>query len=372
MIPIADMKMAASAIVWKAAALTSLSWTLPNDELTLKNELTRLESRWSSLDSWLKFWILLVVIGVVVEVVVVLVEHFHARREFLRGTIRTPDRPNISLLVFSLLGGGLVAIGVAGEFGIQLKASKVESDMRNATGSLVAIVNQKAVEAGERASQNEMEAAQLRKDAEAEKKARLADAKKLEGEKQKRLELAASLLPRELRDEVGLVKALSALPPVKVRFEYREEEELVQIAEQIHAVVAASKWKAWRKRGNEWMIREGITVSPGNEALVGNDDHAWKLWMEEEESTRTACEGVVRALGGPPGGLDVWVGNSAYDLPPGTILISIGTKPNHAAEEAIRELSRPLGAQPPAGPRGTRLGIPDSEPAKPISIKLVK
>jgi hypothetical protein len=242
------------------------------------------------------------------------------------------------------------------------------AELRTASDQLVALLNVKAGdayriggEANKRAGELEKEAAKLR---EANEKAEA----KLEGEKQKRLELAASLLPRELRDEVGTVKALSALPPVKVRFEYREEEELRQIAEEIHAVVAASKWKAWRKKGNEWRIREGITVSPGVRPPENGD---WSLWPEQEKSTWEACEGIVKALSDKgPGGLDVEIGNSALDLSPGTILISIGTKPNHAVEDAIRELAKPPGAQHPTGPRGTRLGIPDEEPAKPYPIQL--
>jgi len=131
---------------WNFAALVSSSWSLPNDELALKNELNRLASSWSSLDSWLKFWILLVVVGVSIELVVILVEYRHELRDFRRGVMHTPDKPSSWLLGFALLGAGLVAIGVAGEFFIHIEAGKVETEMRDATSSLVAIVNGKAEE----------------------------------------------------------------------------------------------------------------------------------------------------------------------------------------------------------------------------------
>jgi hypothetical protein len=168
------------AIIWNVAALISLSWSLPNDELALKKELSRLESSWSSLDSWLNFWTLMVVIGVAVELVVIVVEHRHAMHDFERGIMRPPDRPSRLLLALGLLGAGMVAIGVAGEFSVHIRAGRIETDMRDATVRLVGIAegraseaNQKAGEANERASKNEKEAAGLRKVAEDERMARI-------------------------------------------------------------------------------------------------------------------------------------------------------------------------------------------------------
>jgi hypothetical protein len=122
------------------------------DELALTNKLKSLEVSWASLDLWLKFWILLVVIGVSVELVVILVEYFHELHDFSRGIVQPPEKPNVWLLVFALLGAGLVAIGVAGEFFIHIKAGRIETEMRDATGSLVALVEAKAEEAGNEAA----------------------------------------------------------------------------------------------------------------------------------------------------------------------------------------------------------------------------
>src|ERR1035437_8945710 len=48
------------------------------DASALERAIKVLEIRSDSLDSWLKFWIVLVVVGVVVEVFVVIKEHSHA------------------------------------------------------------------------------------------------------------------------------------------------------------------------------------------------------------------------------------------------------------------------------------------------------
>jgi hypothetical protein len=143
------------------------------DELTLITKLKSLEASWASLDSWLKFWIFLVVVGVVVELVVILIEYSRELHEFRRGIMQPPDKPSTWLLVFGLLGAGFVAVGVAGEFAIHIRAGKVESDMRDVTFALVAITDAKAEGANERASQNQKEAEGLRKDAEAEHSARV-------------------------------------------------------------------------------------------------------------------------------------------------------------------------------------------------------
>ncbi len=158
------------AIIWYVAAFASFSWSSPNVELVLKNDLIRLESSWSSLDSSLKRWILLVVIGVALEVVVVVAEWWHEWSDFKRGTVHTPERPKTWLFALGLLGAGLVATGVAGEFRIHSKIGKIETDMRNDTGLLVAIADERASAANkaaddtnERSKTLEREATELRK-----------------------------------------------------------------------------------------------------------------------------------------------------------------------------------------------------------------
>ena len=106
------------------------------------------------------------VIGVAVELVVIVVEHRHAMHDFRRGVVHPPDRPSRWLLAFGLLGAGLVAIGVAGEFSVHMKAGRVETETRDATEKLVSIAEERAADAIK-------EAAQLRKDAEDERMARV-------------------------------------------------------------------------------------------------------------------------------------------------------------------------------------------------------
>lgn len=133
------------------------------DELTLLNRLNSLELSWGSLDRWLKFWILLVVIGVSVELVVICIEYRHELHDFGRGIIHAPDRPSGWLLFCALLGAGLVAIGVAGEFFIHIKAGRVESEMRDVTARLVALADERAERANEKAEAEHLARVQLEK-----------------------------------------------------------------------------------------------------------------------------------------------------------------------------------------------------------------
>lgn len=210
------------------------------DESTLLAKLKTLELSWGSLDSWLRFWIAIVVIGVAMEVVVIVIEYRHERHAFNRGIIRPPDKPSIRLFGCGLLGASLVAIGVAGEFCIHIKAGVVEAKMREANRSLVALVNARASNAIERASTNEQEAAGLRvkaaklgKEAEDERLARV----KIERQ------FANRHIPAKKRDT--LIKKLRAFSGEKAVIDiFPVTFEHVVIASDIEGILLNAGWNA--------------------------------------------------------------------------------------------------------------------------------
>jgi hypothetical protein len=100
----------------------------------------------SSPDRW-EFWLLLATLLVVVGLPI---EYFHDLRQlFSEETNPAPPgrlwtRLRIQKkLAMEVLGGVLITVGVAGELFVQFKASKVETDLRNATDQLVAGISEK-------------------------------------------------------------------------------------------------------------------------------------------------------------------------------------------------------------------------------------
>src|ERR1017187_10380000 len=157
---------------------------------TLRSSIKDLESSSSSLESLLYFFVALVVIGVVLEVGFVIWEYSEEREEYQRGTIRSPQKPSVWKLSFELLGALLVAIGVAGELGVDVKSGTIQTELRTKNGELIQLLEGASSAALITAAQSEKDAAQLRKDAEGLKKA-------AEDERVARLRLEAQIQPRE-------------------------------------------------------------------------------------------------------------------------------------------------------------------------------
>jgi hypothetical protein len=110
-------------------------------ESALKTLLDNLERSRSSLHGWLHFWTFLVVVGVVLEVVFVVWEYAVELKDFKRGIVHPPEKPSILLLVLGLLGAGLVAVGVAGELYIDVKANSLETEIRKANEDRISLLS---------------------------------------------------------------------------------------------------------------------------------------------------------------------------------------------------------------------------------------
>jgi len=114
------------------------------NESALQSLLTELEASRSSLHSSLRFWEWVVVAGVVLELVIIVKEYWDARRAFRRGTIRSPEKPSTFLLIFGLLGAGMVALGIAKELSVDAKIEGIETQIRGANEQLFGIVSKEA------------------------------------------------------------------------------------------------------------------------------------------------------------------------------------------------------------------------------------
>src|SRR5271166_1013692 len=134
------------------------------DESTLKVLISNLERSRATLDSWLFVFTLFVVVGVVLEVVFVIWEYRDELHDWRRGIVHPPEKPSVALLIFGLLGAGLVAIGVTGELYIGAKIGAKETSIREANDQRASLLSKLAGDAAKSAKTAHDEAAAAKKD----------------------------------------------------------------------------------------------------------------------------------------------------------------------------------------------------------------
>lgn len=225
--------------------------------------------------------------------------------------------------------------------------NKVADDARERAG----IANESAGRANERTAKLELEASEARRKQEelalATEAARakaaelqrqnLAIQSSVEKERTKRLELAASLLPRTFIDQPHATDRLKVFSGMVATIEFTNDDEILSTAEQINCVLHDAKWKTTGVP-RRVIFREGVRISPGHTIPAGVNIVDENTVRRVTESLRTLVEALNR------GGIEAHEANESRDNPVGTLLIRVGRKPNRVLENAIRELS---GTQPP-------------------------
>jgi hypothetical protein len=118
----------------------------------LENEISGLEKYVDGLEVWLWIASLAVVIGVVAEMYFILREYLQDRKAWRKGSISSPHRPNLLILVLELTSVFLVVAGVAGELVVGIMSGNANSHLREENTRLVSLVRQKAARADDRAT----------------------------------------------------------------------------------------------------------------------------------------------------------------------------------------------------------------------------
>jgi hypothetical protein len=348
------------------ALLLQAASTLPTDASALESALSALESDIKTLETSsiplehrLPWFTGIVALGVAMELWVI----WHERRDDMeawgRGIIRSPDRPSTVKFLVEIASVLLITGGIVGELWIGVNITSINgalrsdsAELRGKTGELIALLNVKAEG--------------LRKDAGAEKTARLTlqgkvtaangrveelrkannkAAADLEDEKKKRLKLAASLLPRDFWNQSGaLAKLANVKPPSWVVFEYPDEHEVIRTAEQINFVLRLlpSPWRTGRRHGNEDQVSDGIRISVGHkfDPPSSSDLTNSMNFLRRVKFGDAKAAALKQSL--LDSGIEAELANEAQDLPPEALLVRVGTKPNHALESAIKELGMPF------------------------------
>ena len=156
-------------MTWTLSTLPGAAAALQSSISALERDIAALESQSSGLEPWLGRFTLLVAIGVALEIFVVIHDHRKEINEW-RVSELIPEGPSLIKLGIEIASIILVIAGVVGEFGVGLQISSISgqlrakgADLRSKSVQLLAFVNKEAGDANERASKNEIEAAQLRK-----------------------------------------------------------------------------------------------------------------------------------------------------------------------------------------------------------------
>jgi len=163
----------------------------------------------------------------------------------------------------------------------------------------------------------------------------------LEFEKRKRLELAVSLLDRNFRDQSGAMLALQRFRSgMAAVFEYLNDGEPLKTAEQINFVLKSElvNWAVSGAPARNPSMADGVTIFvPFEPTDVVANEAAEVLKNQLEKS-----------------GIDARVRSSIVTpVPPKTLLIRVGPKPNPTLENALKE----LGTDRPVTPiEGSNLG----------------
>jgi hypothetical protein len=313
------------------------------DTSTLDSKITALESRSDFLEEWLFVWIICIFVGLVFELFVVVREYANARKEWRRGTIRSPAKPTVGMLAMHLLGPVLITIGIAGEMWIHVESGHVNTYLRAANNERVAQLNREAAVARELQAAANVQA-KSHEAAISQANARLAEAQvgtkaleldlataseRLEQERRKRLELAVSFAPRRFNDQSGAILALRRFPAMAALIEFFDDEECQQMAESINFVLAALGWDVTgRIITARRTLANGIFVVP-----VANTPASIEVATALVEAL--AKSGELAGVAKKP--TDT---RSTVTAP--ALVIKVGKKPNNLPFEALRE----LGAQP--------------------------
>src|ERR1700675_4282358 len=170
---IAEPEMTAH-VIWTLSTLPSAASALQSSVSALERDITALESQSSGLEPWLGWFTLLVAIGVALEIFVVIHDHRKGVNEW-RVSELIPEGPSLIKLGIEIASIILVIAGVMGEFGVGLKISSINgqlrakgAELRSKSDQLLALVTQEAGDAADSAERAHKEAAAVAKQAAAQ------------------------------------------------------------------------------------------------------------------------------------------------------------------------------------------------------------
>jgi hypothetical protein len=182
----------------------------------------------------------------------------------------------------------------------------------------------------------------------------------LETERQKRLSLASSLLPRDFRDQSTAVNSLQRFPKMMATIRYLDEREARMMAEQINFVLSFLHWQTTGVPAHDIddvdFRNEGISITPGSAPFPETAPKPESFTAKLLEINQRETEGAALALRDAllNSAIEAVVHPADTKTPVYTLIIEVGSKPNRALEDTVKELGPQQ--QPVRGALGSQIG----------------
>jgi len=322
------------------------------DESALKTLVAHLESLRTPLDHWLSIWTWLVVAGIAFELVTVIREYCDDRRAWRRAatqlTIPPPERPSRRWLLFDLVGVLIVVAGVAGELAVEARIAQNETALRNANGSLMLLLDQKAGDAAVSASNASVAAGEAESKADAAdtvadnavRKANTAatlavragraasDASAHAAEVDKYADLIAFKVSWRTIDEKKFHGLMAGKPIGTAEIWFEPDDEAFNFASQIARALKDAGWKVSdpepMPKDRKWSPKPPMTVlddlrqDASMNGLAIGSKHLTIL------GDRTAAGAFVGALGFSMGRAFSYIGGEYPSLPDNHVVVAVG------------------------------------------------
>jgi hypothetical protein len=309
------------AINWSLAKCSCPSWSANADESALRSSLASLDTCNSSLHWWLGFWTFLVAFGVALEVIFVVWEYLEELHDLRRCLIHPPKRPTAALFVLGLLGAGLVAAGVSGEFWKESQIATVETCIRKGNDTLFLWLSKEAgdasasaktahEEAGAATTASEKaqdKAGAVAKQAEELKRDLLAAKTQLETVDAKRAELEKSLVNLAVCNAPRVIPFWSignkktSVDPLKpfarqAIIEFVPDAETRRAASNIAGALDKAGWKIGKLAPTDG-IEDGVEIQPFIAPFPPSPEtKEWRSLWQAETGSGDAADALVDFL----------------------------------------------------------------------------
>jgi hypothetical protein len=305
----------------------------------------------------LGFWTFLVALGVALEVIFVIWEYLEELHDFRRGIIHPPERPRTLLFVMGLLGAGLVAAGVSGEYQKESQIATVETCIRAGNNALFLHLSKEAGDAqtsaknahdeadaateasrhafGKSNAANEAAGSAKEKARDVEKRAedlqnKYAEAEReLQTERERRIELEKTVTPRLISRIVvrgcsSNIDALKQFKGTSVRIVGITDWEARRAAKNLVGIFKNAHWSLEGDGASavEQELPDGVSVEAYMPSEADNDSAGISREWEAEDVAETVVD-FLEANG--------WQATFRYsqrgELKPDEIKILVGFKP---------------------------------------------